>query len=182
MHALKFLWLEIFSLLSQKSFGPWLWTSRITFLSSSIDKGLLKLNIWCVTWKNGKPAEYMTSVVSLSFCRDSSHQHCLWRVYVSVCQDGVWCISSLLGSNQTRGLKAFPLLACCSGEETWSSIKSPNPPPVARAAISTGSRVIEQVPNADLGEITSCSRFSRESERRAQVVREPSVKLGQQTF
>lgn len=174
MHALKFLWLEIF--------WPWLWTSRITFLSSSIDKGLLKLNIWCVTWKTGKPAEYMTSVVSLSFCRDSSHQHCLWRVYVSVCQDGVWCISSLLGSNQTRGLKAFPLLACCSGEETWSSIKSPNPPPVARAAISTGSRVIEQVPHADLGEITSCSCFSRESERRAQVVREPSVKLGQQTF
>ncbi len=105
MHALTFLWLEIFSFLLQKSFGPWLWTSRITFLSSSIDKWLLKLNIWCVTWKTGKPAKLHDVCC---FCLSAGIHLTSTTCGVSVCQDGVWCISSLLGSNQTRGLKAFP--------------------------------------------------------------------------
>lgn len=156
-----------FSLLSRQkvNFGPRLWTA--------IDEGLLKLNIWCVTWKTGSPTVRVTSVVPL-------FQGLISPALLVVCvRDGVFPLCLALIKLEVSRL--FPLLFFCAGEKMWSSIKSPISPPAARAAISTSSRATERLPHADLCRdhlLVFLTGSWAETERRAQVVREPSVKLG----
>lgn len=98
----------------------------------------------------------VTSVVPLSL-----------QGFISVCQR--WCISSLLVSNQTRGLKAFPLalLLCRRGDVIVQS----------HIAVSTSSR--SDWTTSQCGSVPkSPARVRAETERRAQVVREPSLQLG----
>lgn len=143
------LWFSLFS--RQKvNFGSRLWTA--------IDEGLLKFNIWCVAWKTGNPTLCVTSVVPL-------FQGLISPALLVVCvRDGVFPLCLALIKLEVSRL--FPLLFFCAGEKMWSSVKSPISPPVARAAVSTSSRVTERLPRADLCRDHLLVCFSREAEQR----------------